>query len=116
MRRIVLFLLFVTSCFAQQGGPPIGTQASSSNLAVKPATSDSVFYVSVNGNDSNDGRSWGSAKLTLNAAIALLSVNGGTINVGCGTFTYATAPSLPKNSILMGSGIDCTILSPTGNS
>lgn len=41
-----------------------------------PATSDGVQYVSTNGSDSNDGLSWGTAKLTLSAAETALSSGG----------------------------------------
>lgn len=68
------------------------------NEALKPGTSDSVMYASVNGNDSNDGLSWGTAKLTIfGAMIALPGGNGssiagsGTIYVGPGTHAHPTA-------------------------
>jgi len=55
-----------------------------STLALKPQVSDAVQYVSPNGNDSNDGLSIGTAKLTILGAYNALSVSGGTINVSGG--------------------------------
>lgn len=68
------------------------------NEALKPGASDSVMYATVNGNDSNDGLSWGTAKLTIyGAMVALPGGNGttisgsGTIYVGPGTHAHPTA-------------------------
>jgi hypothetical protein len=51
------------------------------NAATKPQASDAVQYVSPNGNDTNDGLSIGSAKLTLLGAWNGLPSTGGTIYV-----------------------------------
>lgn len=60
-------------------------------VATKPLPGDAVLYVSANGNDANDGLSWGTAKLTLYAAVSAIqasSPGGGTVyvgaNVSCG--------------------------------
>jgi hypothetical protein len=42
------------------------------NAVVKSAGSDGIQYVSANGNDANDGLSWGTAKLTVDAALEAL--------------------------------------------
>jgi hypothetical protein len=56
--------------------------------AVKPQPSDAIVFVSPNGNDSNDGLSNGTAKLTILGAYNALSANGGIIyltggGIGC---------------------------------
>src|SRR6185437_600468 len=53
--------------------------------ALKPVASDAVQFVSVNGNDSNDGRSMGSPKLTMAAAYAALPTC--TMGFGYNTLT-----------------------------
>ena len=61
------------------------TNLNPTTLSRKPATSDAIRYVSANGNDSNDGLSIGSAKLTMYAA--LQSLPGGSNSpptIGCG--------------------------------
>ena len=57
--------------------------------AIKPAASDAIVYVSQNGNDANDGLSWGSAKLTLAAALTAVP-DGGTVQMGGGVFNSAS--------------------------
>lgn len=72
----------------------------SASVSQKPASTDEVQYVSINGSDSNDGDSWGTAKLTLQAAINVAcstSSTGGVIYVGSGVFTVSTQISLPNN-------------------
>lgn len=65
-----------------------------------PASGLVPLFVTTGGSDSNDGRSWGTAFLTVAAAIAALPASGGIINVGAGTFNYSTALNLDgKRSI-----------------
>jgi hypothetical protein len=64
-----------------------------SNTASKNASADHLIYVSSSGNDSNDGLSWGSAKLTIQAAFNTATTSGanpGGILAGCGTYTGPT--------------------------
>jgi hypothetical protein len=63
------------------------------NVAGKPATSDAICYASTNGNDSNDGLSWGSdhAKLTIGACIDAVPATGGTIKFTSGASATSTA-------------------------
>ena len=68
---------------------------SGGNSAIKPAVSDGVFYVSTNGNDANDGLSWGTAKLTVVGANSAMPASGGTIYVGAGTFTGSFSLTKP---------------------
>lgn len=51
-----------------------------SNVAIKPAAASGIQYVAVaTGNDSNDGLSWGTAKLTIMAAYDALPAGGGVV-------------------------------------
>jgi hypothetical protein len=68
-----------------------------------------IRYVSRNGNDSNDGTSWGSAKLTVASAIASLPLNSSTrhgkVIVGRGTFVETSTPiQLRGGLIIEGTG------------
>lgn len=54
-------------------------------VALEPKLSDAIQYLSLNGNDNNDGFSWGTAKATLLAAYNTLPAGGGTIFVAGGT-------------------------------
>ena len=100
----------------------------SGSVARKPASGDAVRFVSTAGNVSNDGLSWGTAKLTVQAAINVLPAStftfedngtitlgsgGGTVNVGCGTF--AGQVTLRDNISVKGQGRSCTILAATAN-
>jgi len=53
-------------------------------IAQKPATSDTILYVSNNGSDSNDGLSWGTAKLTVDGACAALPGGNNMCSAGTG--------------------------------
>src|SRR5271156_2213772 len=75
---------------------------------IKPRTSDAIQYVSPHGNDSNDGLSWGTAKLTVFAACEALP--GGATNpstCGNGTIYFSdksSATPFPNGGLwLMGS-------------
>lgn len=89
-----------------------------------PAVADLVRYVSAAGNDSNNGLSWGRAKLTVAAAITSLTGRAGTVIIGAGTFALATTTLYvttdgtvagdPAKLRLIGQGSDHTILTYTG--
>lgn len=81
----------VTSTTVTASAPCVPTSSTScagplltSTLALKPQTSDAVQYASPNGNDSNDGMSLGTAKLTIAGAYNALPATGGTIYVSGG--------------------------------
>src|SRR6516165_6337295 len=80
-------------------GPPFSTYSINfgpgANAATKPASTAGVMFVSKTGNDSNDGLSWGSAKLTGAGAETALPGNGGTINFAAGTYSGAITISKP---------------------
>jgi hypothetical protein len=64
------------------------------NAALKTLSADNMRYVSTAGNDSNDGLSWRTAKLTPLAAVNVATSAGtapGTVYLACGTY-----PGLPS--------------------
>lgn len=76
--------------------------ATASDLA-KTNTSDSTLFVSSAGNDSNDGRSWRTAKATVAAAITALP-SGGCIEVA-GQHTVASPwPEPADHTLIRGQG------------
>ena len=87
----IVFLL-APPCFAQaaqnqwritSSGHSASSRMNTANIdvsrisAVEPPSSDYIFYVSSNGSDSNDGRSWGSAFRTVYHALAECPFNNG---------------------------------------
>ena len=64
------------------------------NGAGKPASADSIVYVTRSGNDSGDGLSLGSAKATLAAAVTALGSGPGVIRMGAGTWTITSSVSV----------------------
>ena len=68
-------------------------------LAVKSLAANNTIYVTLQGNDTNDGLSWGTAKLTVAGALTALGSQRGTIQMGYGTW-YITA-----NDNYYGSGV-----------
>lgn len=67
------------------------------NVAIKVPIGDSQMFVSSSGNDSNDGLSWGTAKLTVMAAYDAMPSQGGTINICAagGAFVNASTDTPP---------------------
>lgn len=69
------------------------TASAITNAAGKNSSSDNTIYLSSAGNDSNDGLSWGTAKLTVQAAFNTATTSGanpGSVQVACGTYTGPT--------------------------
>lgn len=66
-------------------------------------------YVTATGSDTNDGLTWGSSFLTVQAAIASLPVNGGTVEIGPGNFTTALIAPV-DDLVLTGQGPGITTL------
>ena len=98
-------------------------------LALKPASSDAVQYVTTHGNDNNDGLSWGSAKQTVPAAVTASFAAGGSawVNMGAGTMSLGM-PIIPAPGVsgaytsgagltltLQGAGSRATLLKATNN-
>lgn len=95
---------------------PGGSGGASAIVALKPSLpNDPIQFVSPNGNDGNDGLSWGSAKQTMYAALQALP-GGSAGNVGAGTvmvsgsFNYG-GPAASQGMWIMGS-IDPNFASP----
>jgi len=86
------------------GSSCAGGGGSSPNAAMKPGASDAVQYVSPNGNDSNDGLSMGTAKLTIMGAYDTLGQGGGTIYITGSSTSYSSCTSTAGQGIwIMGS-------------
>ena len=79
-------------------------------LASQWVATDRVVYVSSTGNDADDGRSPGSALATVGAAVTLLGVNGGEIQIGGGTFVMPSLAITRDNIALIGRGKRSTVL------
>lgn len=74
-----------------------------------PPTAAAIRFVSAGGNDSNDGLSIASAKLTIAGALASLPAGAGKIVVGVGTFSSAGV-SARDHTHLDGMGEGITVL------
>jgi hypothetical protein len=95
------------------------TASGSGNTALKPAVTDAIQFVSANGSDSNDGLSWGTAKLTVMAGYDALPATGGTIFItGCAYGTGCTVISATSTAgqgiWILGSGDPNFASPPTG--
>jgi hypothetical protein len=79
----------ITATCTQTVLPCVAIMAASCGVAsaVKPLASDAVQFVSINGNDSNDGFSWGTAKLSPQTAYNAIPSSGGIVQMGAGTFS-----------------------------
>ncbi len=97
--------------WAQAGSTYVPT-AAGANAAIKPTTADAIQYVAPGGSDSNDGLSWGTAKQTLAAAIAVFDPPSPTIGGG------ASANCVPGRIDVAGGELDfsSTIFIPSGPS
>lgn len=115
---------FIDVAQAQWGSPPTGAVAldaahvnamaqaiGKSAVSAIPGT-DRVMYVSKTGDNSNDGSSWGAAKLTIGAALAALP-SAGTIVVGNGVYQETLVPS--GNKTIRGQSRHETVLELTTN-
>lgn len=86
-----------------------GSGSTASNVAIKPSALTGIQFVAVaTGNDSNDGLSWGTAKLTIMAAYEALPASGGTVLIaGPGTdgTQWPACTTTPNQGIwIMGPG------------
>jgi hypothetical protein len=82
-------------------GLPLVSQGASADPAFRqPASAaNKMVYVSTAGNDANDGLSWGTAKLTIQAGIDTAST-AGKVFVGVGTYTLS-APLNMRASVAL---------------
>jgi len=118
------YTLSVSATPFQTYSYPITVQTSATNFALKNASGDNIQYVSTTGADTNDGLSWGTAKLTVGAACVALGGNS-SCTTGSGAIMANVAPSaFPsgistsyylynfKNDFVLGP--NWTLLSPSG--
>lgn len=87
-----------------RGVVDLSAGGSSSDVARKPEPADRIRFVTTEGDNTHDGLSWGTALLTLQAAVAALGAAGGTIFVGGGNF--ATAAVIDCDGITGGIAIE----------
>jgi hypothetical protein len=85
------------------GGPRVlaYSPVAASTFSQLPATADKVVYVSNRGNDSNDGSTWKSALLTVQAAVTALG-GPGVIQLGQGSITTGTTIAIPSGVTVRG--------------
>ncbi len=98
---IILILTCINSAYAATSASPSGN--------------DVIYVNGSNGNDSWDGQSWNTAKLTIKNATETVS-NGGTINIANGTYTGAnnTGIQINKNMVINGQSQTGTIINAQG--
>lgn len=94
----------------------------SATYEAKAATAEYLFHVSQSGNDSNDGKSWGTAFATIGAALAAAGSNACKIRVGSGNWTISAADASGNgvtlnnpSSELAGRGVDRTMITIGAN-
>ena len=84
-------------------------------LTVANSTFDNVIYVAKNGNDSNDGRSLATPKLTIKAAMAI-ATSGTAVKVASGSYTEVCPVTIPANVALMGDDVRSVFIQPSVSS
>lgn len=89
-------------------GPGFNAGISTGGPQFAGANDPAVQYVNLDGSDRASGSSWGSAKATVNAAIAALPANGGTIEIGYGTYAPFSVPSNRGAITIRGRGMGQT--------
>lgn len=87
-----------TVSIANGGTNAVTAAAALTNLGADAvgSTTNKDAYVSTAGNDSNNGTSWGYAKLTLQAAINAANP-GGIVHVGAGTYNLTSSLAMQPN-------------------
>lgn len=87
-------------------GPAVTSTSNQTAILAAPISESAVLYVTVDGSDGNNGLAWSSAFATIQAAINALPANGGTIEVGYGTFAGFSISGLGQQQIrIRGRGI-----------
>ena len=74
------------------------------------ATFAPVCYVSLDGDDENDGTTWATAKATVTNALAACAAGGCVLEIGAGTFPVEKTMTLSTNLRIVGQGAAATIL------
>jgi len=81
-------------------------------LTVANSTFDNVIYVAKNGNDSNNGRSLATPKLTIAGAMAI-ATSGTAVKVASGTYTEAMPITVPANVAIVGDDLRSVFIQPS---
>lgn len=81
-------------------------------LTVANSTFDNVIYVAKNGNDSNDGRSMATPKLTIKSAMSI-ATSGTAVKVASGSYTEVCPITIPANVALMGDDVRSVFIQPS---
>lgn len=82
--------------------------------AYLPDEDEKVVYVTPRGNDSNDGLTLKTAKLTIAAGLTALG-GGGTIQLGVGSFSTSATHGLSDGTKIIGAGPGLTTITYTGS-
>lgn len=83
------------------------------SAALKPDPSDAIQYVSDKGSDSNDGLSWGSAKLTIAAACAALPSGNSSCTAGSGIVYVSSGFTETIPTVTAGGSVTVDVLTPS---
>lgn len=94
--------------------PSAATQAANKQYVDGVSSTTNIAYVSATGNDANDGKSWGTAKASIAAALTAATSNG-TVYVGEGTFAITSSINLDKRGSIIGVGSMRSIISVNFN-
>ena len=84
-------------------------------LTVANSVFDNVLYVAKNGNDSNDGKSLATPKLTIKSACAA-ATSGTAIKISSGVYTEDMPFEIPQNVALTGDTIRSVFVQPSNPS
>jgi hypothetical protein len=79
-----------------------------------PDAAEQVVYVTVRGDDSNDGLTLKTAKATIAAALTALGGNPGVIQLGAGNLSTSATHTLPSGTEVRGAGRGLSTLTYTG--
>jgi hypothetical protein len=107
MATIVLAMLLIAAMPVANVREPRSsmTVQNERRARAKPVVISANQYVSPGGNDSNDGLSWGTAKLTVMAAYDALPIKGGTINITSDSDAEGKVVTCVNASATAGQGI-----------
>lgn len=90
------------------------TANSSPVLTEANSTFDNTIYVAKNGNDSNDGLSLATPKLTIKAALAAAS-SGTAVKVASGTYVEDNPVTVPENCAVLGDDLRTVFIEPANS-
>lgn len=108
-RRKILSYLGLTSVAALSGAKNASAAKPDPKPEPTPTSDQSIRYVSVHGDDTNDGLSWETALFSLSVATEQLTT-GGTIYLSGGQHSIGTIDIVNANINIIGAGMDSTFL------